>query len=85
MTIISSYIIHLKFEYINDPLILFPHKILHKILHRILDSHIGHVGGEAQKNILSILLWAPAVVAEQHCLVISRDWLQVKNTFTNLC
>ena len=29
-----------------------------------------HVGGEVQKNILSILLWAPALVGEQHCLVI---------------
>ena len=36
----------------------------------ILDLHVGHVGGEAHKNILSILLWAPAVVGEQHCLVI---------------
>ena len=36
----------------------------------ILDLHVGHVGGEVQKNILSILLWAPAVVGEQHCLVI---------------
>ena len=36
----------------------------------ILDLHVGHVGGQVQKNILSILLWAPAVVAEQHGLVI---------------
>ena len=36
----------------------------------ILDLHVSHVGGEVQKNILSILLWAPAVVGEQHCLVI---------------
>ena len=35
----------------------------------ILDLHVGHVGGEAQKNILSILLWAPASVGEKHCLV----------------
>ncbi len=40
----------------------------------ILDLHVGHVGGEAQKNILSILLWAPASVGEKHCLVC-----QVKN------
>ena len=38
--------------------------------HSILDLHVGHVGGEVQKNILSVLLWAPAVVGEQHCLVI---------------
>ena len=25
-----------------------------------------------QTNILSILLWAPAVMGEQHCLVISE-------------
>ena len=36
----------------------------------ILGLHVGHVGGEVQKNILSILLWAPAVVGEQHCLVV---------------
>ena len=36
----------------------------------ILDLHVGHIGGEVQKNILSFLLWAPAVVGEQHCLVI---------------
>ena len=36
----------------------------------ILDLHVGHVGGEVQKNILSVLLCAPAVVGEQHCLVI---------------
>ena len=38
--------------------------------HSILDLHVGHVGGEVQKNILSILLWAPAVAGEQRCLVI---------------
>ena len=32
----------------------------------ILDLHVGHVSGKAQKNILSILLWAPVVV-ELHC------------------
>ena len=42
----------------------------HITLVRILDLHVSHVGGEVQKNILSILLWAPAVVGEQHCLVI---------------
>ena len=26
----------------------------------ILDLHVGHVGGEVQKNILSILLWVSA-------------------------
>ena len=36
----------------------------------ILDLHVGYVADEAQKNILSILLWAPVVVDEQHCLVI---------------
>ena len=39
----------------------------------ILDLHVDHVGGEAQMNILSILLWAPAVVGEQHCLHDSRE------------
>ena len=37
---------------------------------KIFDLHVGHVGGEVQKNILSILLWASAVVDELHCLVI---------------
>ena len=35
----------------------------------ILDLHVSHVGGEVQKNILSILLLAPASVGEQYCLV----------------
>ena len=44
----------------------------------ILDLHVGHVGGEAQKNILSILLWAPASVGENIIWFDPRDWLQVK-------
>ena len=36
----------------------------------ILDLHVDLVGGEVQKNILSILLWASAVVGELHCLII---------------
>ena len=51
----------------------------HKDAFLILDLHVGHVGGEVQKNILSILLWASAVVGELHCLVIPEVWLQVKN------
>ena len=35
----------------------------------ILGLHVGHVGGKVQKNILSVLLWAPANVGEKHCLV----------------
>ena len=35
----------------------------------ILDLHVGHVGGKVQKNILSVILWAPADVDEKHCLV----------------
>ena len=35
----------------------------------ILDLHVGHVGGEVEKNILSVLLWAPANVGEKHCHV----------------
>ncbi len=38
----------------------------------ILALHVGHVGGNAQKNILSILLWAPASVGEKHCLVCPK-------------
>ena len=30
------------------------------------------VHGETEKNILSILLWVPAVVGKQHCLVIPK-------------
>ena len=37
--------------------------------------HVGHVGGETQKNILSILSWAPAVVGEQHGLVIPERFV----------
>jgi hypothetical protein len=46
----------------------------------ILDLHVSHVGGKAQKDILSILLWAPASVGEKHCLVCpkrlvaSQEW-----------
>ena len=32
--------------------------------------HGRHVGGQIQKNILLILLWALAAVGEQHCLII---------------
>ena len=39
------------------------------MIYIILDLYPGHVGGDAQKNILSILLGAPAVLGE-HCLVI---------------
>ena len=39
------------------------------VIFLILDLHTGHVGGEAQKSILSILLWAPDVVGELLCLV----------------
>ena len=28
----------------------------------ILDLHVSHVGGEAQKNILSIILWAVGTI-----------------------
>ena len=38
-------------------------------IHCILDLHVGHVGGEVQKNILSVLLRAPANVGVKHCLV----------------
>ena len=38
----------------------------------ILDLHVRHVGGEVQKNILSVLLWAPANVGEKHCLVCPK-------------
>ena len=30
---------------------------------------VGHVGGEAQKSILLLLLWAPTDVGEKHCQV----------------
>ena len=38
----------------------------------ILHLHISHVGGEVQKNILLVLLWAPANVGEKHCLVCAQ-------------
>ena len=43
--------------------------LVNDIVDNILDLHVGHVGGEVQKNILSILLWASAVVGELHCPV----------------
>ena len=47
------------------------HRLEHRIMSYacIVDLHVGHVGGEVQKNILSVLLWAPANVGEKHCLV----------------
>ena len=53
----------------------------------ILDLHVGHVGGEVQKNISSILLWASAVVGELHCsviperLVASQEYYENKQNF----
>ena len=44
------------------------------VIFLILDLHTGHVGGEAQKSILSILLWAPDVVGELLCLVTTGTW-----------
>ena len=38
----------------------------------ILDLHVGHVGGEAQKDILLVLLWAPTNVGERHCQVCPK-------------
>ena len=38
----------------------------------ILDLQVGHVGGEAQKSILSVLLWAPTNVGEKHCQVCPK-------------
>ena len=43
---------------------------MHVALYLILDLHVG---GGVQKNILSILLWAPAVLGELHCLVASQE------------
>ena len=38
----------------------------------ILHLQIGHVGGEAQKNVLLVLLWAPTNVGEKHCQVCPK-------------
>ena len=35
----------------------------------ILDLQVDHGGGEAQKNILLVLLWASTNVGERHCQV----------------
>ena len=37
-----------------------------------LDWQVGNVGGEAQKNILLVLLWAPTNVGEKHCQVCPK-------------
>ena len=42
---------------------------MHDLACFIFDLLVGHVGGEVQNNILSVLLWAPANVGERHCLV----------------
>ena len=50
----------------------------------IPDFHVSHVGGKAQKNILLILLWAPAVMGKQHCLgiperlVASQEYTEIE-------
>ena len=38
----------------------------------ILDLQVGHVGGEAQKNILLVLLWAPTNAGEKNCRCPNR-------------
>ena len=45
-----------------------------------LDLHFGHVGCEAQRSILPILLWIPAVVGKQHCLVIPKRLVAISFT-----
>ena len=47
----------------------------------ILALHVGHVGDEVQKNILSVQLRAPVqpTWARNIVLCVPRDWLQVKN------
>lgn len=35
----------------------------------IVDLHVSHGGGQAQKNISSVLLWAPASMGKKHWLV----------------
>ena len=40
----------------------------HKLF--ILHLHVSHVGDKTEKNTLSILLWAPALVGRQHRLAI---------------
>ena len=40
---------------------------------------VGHVGGEAQKSILSLLLWAPTDGGRSIVRCVPRDWLHVKN------
>ena len=35
-------------------------------MHRILDLRVGHVGGEVEKKLLSVLFLASAIVGEQH-------------------
>ena len=49
----------------------FPYRLFQFSLENL---HVGHVGGAAQKNVLLVLLWAPANVGEK-----TRDWLQVKD------
>ncbi len=63
----------------------FPSLRMQAVSFSILDLHVGHVGGEAQKNILSILLWAPASVGEKHCLVCPKRLVASQELFELHC
>ncbi len=45
----------------------------------ILDLHVGHVGGEAQKNIYQFYCGHQPAWAKNIVWFVPRDWLQVKN------
>ena len=55
----------------------------------ILFLHVGHVGGEAKKNIFLVVLWAPANVGEKHCVmypereVASQELYLISRTYFN--
>ncbi len=53
-------------------------------LNHIVDLHVGHVGGEVQKNILSILLWhQPA--RRKTLSGLSQEIACCKSRIANLC
>ena len=56
--------------------------VIKHIVRGCMLRHGHYVGGQVQKNILLMLLWAPAVVGEPRCSII--PWRLVATMNTNL-
>ena len=46
--------------------------------YRSIACHSGHVGGMAQNNYLSLLVWAPADMGRQHYLMHPERLLAIQ-------